>query len=102
MPQEWDEKGNLISGAQAWDEKGNPVSSTPSFPNSSMRADTDTSNVRSAILDPYKIPNLTNSIENYTQEGRAEHPVWSRIGDVTRGAKELLYGGQEAGKPMGT
>src|SRR5208282_3200920 len=26
---------------------------------------------------------LTKPIENYTQEGRTEHPVLSRIGDVT-------------------
>jgi hypothetical protein len=44
----------------------------------------------------------TTGIENYTQKGREEHPVLSRVGDVTRGVKELLYGGKEAGKPMGT
>ncbi|MBU6231685.1 hypothetical protein KGP36_03370 [Patescibacteria group bacterium] len=44
----------------------------------------------------------TKPIENYTQEGRAEHPILSRVGDVTRGIKELVLGGQEAGKPMGT
>lgn len=45
---------------------------------------------------------LTENIENYTPEGRAEHPVLSRVGDVTRGAKEFLFGGQAAGKPLGT
>jgi|HubBroStandDraft_4_1064222.scaffolds.fasta_scaffold125191_2 hypothetical protein len=45
---------------------------------------------------------VTNAIENYNQQGREEHPVLSHIGDVTRSAKELLFGGQEAGKPMGT
>lgn len=44
----------------------------------------------------------TTGIENYTQEGRQEHPILSRVGDMTRGAKELLFGGQDAGKPMGT
>src|SRR6266568_5699146 len=29
-------------------------------------------------------------IENYTQEGRKEHPILSRIGDATRNAKEML------------
>jgi len=49
-----------------------------------------------------KLNQLTEPIENYTQEGRAAHPILSRIGDVTRGAKELLEGGEAAGKPMGT
>lgn len=44
----------------------------------------------------------TSSIENYTQEGRKEHPVLSRVGDVTSGLKELFEGGQAAGKPLGT
>ena len=56
----------------------------------------------SALKDPFKAFDITNPIENYTQQGRAEHPVLSRVGDVTRNAKELLFGGQEAGKPMGT
>ena len=45
---------------------------------------------------------VTSKIENYTQEGRAEHPIFSRVGDLTRSAKELLTGGQSAGKPLGT
>lgn len=44
----------------------------------------------------------TDPIENYTQEGRVEHPILSRVGDVTSGVKELMLGGQTAGKPMGT
>jgi hypothetical protein len=40
--------------------------------------------------------------ENLTQEGRKEHPVEAIVGDVARNAKELLTGGQSAGKPMGT
>jgi hypothetical protein len=51
---------------------------------------------------PEEIGKLTEPIENYTQEGRAEHPILSKIGDVTRGVKELLEGGQAAGKPLGT
>lgn len=43
-----------------------------------------------------------SAIENYTQEGRKEHPVLSRVGDVTRGVKELLTGGQSAGIPLGS
>ena len=35
------------------------------------------------------------TFENYTPEGRAEHPILSRIGDITRGAKEF-------GKMVGT
>lgn len=37
-----------------------------------------------------RIGKLTAPIENYTQEGRAEHPVLSRIGDLTSGAKDLI------------
>ena len=44
----------------------------------------------------------TEPIENYTQEGRAEHPIISQLGDITKSLKELLAGGQYAGKPMGT
>jgi hypothetical protein len=43
-----------------------------------------------------------SKVENYTEEGRKEHPILSRVGDVSRGIKEELYGGKEAGKPMGT
>jgi predicted GNAT family acetyltransferase len=44
----------------------------------------------------------TEPIENYTQAGRAEHPIVSQLGDITKSLKELLAGGQYAGKPMGT
>jgi hypothetical protein len=43
-----------------------------------------------------------SKIENYTQEGRKDHPILSRVGDVSKGVTELLTGGQSAGKPMGT
>ena len=39
------------------------------------------------------LDHLTSHIENYTQSGRALHPVLSRLGDATRAAKELLVGG---------
>jgi len=60
-----------------------------------------------AVIDPIgsvskALDHVTSSIENYTQQGRAEHPILSRIGDATREAKELLTGGQSAGKPLGT
>ena len=45
-----------------------------------------------------KVENLTTPIENYTEAGREEHPFLSRVGDITRGAKELLVGHQT---PMG-
>lgn len=45
-----------------------------------------------------KLPDM----ENYTQEGRIAHPVLSKIGDLISSGKELLTGGQSAGKPMGT
>jgi predicted GNAT family acetyltransferase len=44
----------------------------------------------------------TEPIENYTQAGRAEHPIVAQLGDITKSLKELLMGGQYAGKPMGT
>jgi hypothetical protein len=50
----------------------------------------------SPIGNPFGLD--TSSIENYTQEGRKEHPVLSRVGDVTRNAKELMFGGTT---PMG-
>lgn len=49
-----------------------------------------------------RLNELTEPIENYTPAGRAEHPILSRVGDATRTAKELLEGGQAAGKPLGT
>jgi hypothetical protein len=54
----------------------------------------------SPIGNPFDIN--TTGIENYTQQGRKEHPVLSRAGDLTAGVKELLFGGQRAGKPIGT
>jgi hypothetical protein len=70
-----------------------------------MRANPETSltgALMSTLKDPFKAGDITTPIESYTQEGRAEHPILSRVGDVTRGAKELMFGGQSAGKPMGT
>jgi hypothetical protein len=43
-----------------------------------------------------------DEIENYTEEGREEHPILSRVGDVLRNAQELLEGGQSVGKSQGT
>ena len=48
------------------------------------------------------IDKITSEIENYDQQGRGEHPVLAQLGDAIRNAKELLYGGQAAGKPLGT
>lgn len=45
---------------------------------------------------------MAPDIEHYTQEGRQEHPVLSRVGDLISASRELLAGGQETGKPMGT
>jgi len=41
-------------------------------------------------------------IENMTPAGRAAHPIESAIGQGTRGLREFFFGGQAAGKPMGT
>jgi hypothetical protein len=45
---------------------------------------------------------VRQDIDSYTPEGRREHPILSRIGDVMDNAKEILLGGQSAGKPEGT
>lgn len=45
---------------------------------------------------------LTDRLSSYTQQGRAEHPILSRVGDLLNNARELLTGGQSAGKPLGT
>jgi hypothetical protein len=48
--------------------------------------------IMNVVHDPFKAPeelsSITKPIESYTQEGRAAHPVLSRIGDVTRGVKQ--------------
>jgi hypothetical protein len=45
---------------------------------------------------------ITGEITNYTPAGRAEHPILARVGDALQATRELLTGGQSAGKPMGT
>jgi heterodisulfide reductase subunit C len=54
----------------------------------------------SPIGNPFHVD--TRSLENMTQVEKAEHPILAKVGDLTAGIKELLYGGKEAGKPMGT
>lgn len=48
--------------------------------------------VKSVAMDPFNLPStigsMTSGIENYTQMGRAEHPVLSRVGDVTKSGKD--------------
>jgi len=50
------------------------------------------SGVKSVAMDPFKLPeavgSITSGIENYTPEGRKEHPVLSRIGDATKAGKD--------------
>lgn len=41
-------------------------------------------------------------IATMTQEGRQQHPIQAKIGDLVNNIEELLLGGQAAGKPMGT
>jgi len=47
---------------------------------------------KSVAMDPFNLPSaigsMTSGIENYTQEGRKEHPVLSRVGDVTKAGKD--------------
>ena len=49
--------------------------------------------VKSVAMDPFNLPrelgSMTSGIENYTQEGRAEHPILSRVGDITKGTKDF-------------
>lgn len=48
---------------------------------------------KSVLMDPFNLPrelgSVTSGIENYTQEGRAEHPILSRLGDFTKGTKDF-------------
>ena len=53
-------------------------------------------------LVSHALGSLTDSLSSYTPEGRAEHPILSKVGDALSAARELLTGGQSAGKPMGT
>jgi hypothetical protein len=50
------------------------------------------SGAKSVAMDPFNLPSaigsMTSGIENYTQEGRKEHPVLSRVGDVTKAGKD--------------
>src|ERR1700679_3072363 len=77
---------------------GTPISDS----DSSTIGPSKSSALKSAAADPFKVLDITKPIENYTQEGRKEHPVLSRVGDVTSGLKEFLFGGKSVGKPMGT
>jgi hypothetical protein len=90
-----------------------PTPGTPITDNSTISAAPKTTaasvlhNVSQIPVDPvgsvaHALDSVTSEIENYTQQGREEHPILSRIGDVTRHAKEMLTGGQSAGESMGT
>jgi hypothetical protein len=50
------------------------------------------SGAKSVAMDPFNLPSaigsMTSGIENYTQEGRKEHPVLSRVGDATKAGKD--------------
>ena len=48
------------------------------------------------------IDSAISAIQNYTPAGREEHPVLAQVGDLIRSAKNLMFGGQEAGNPFGT
>ena len=63
--------------------------------------------VANVPIDPLgELDNALNEVQSkigsYTQEGRQAHPILSRVGDAIAGARELLQGGQSAGKPEGT
>lgn len=51
------------------------------------------SGAKSVAMDPFNLPSavgsMTSGIENYTQEGRKDHPILSRLGDVTKGTKDF-------------
>jgi hypothetical protein len=50
------------------------------------------SSAKAVAMDPFKLPeaigSMTSGIENYTPEGRAEHPVLSKVGDITKSGKD--------------
>ena len=48
------------------------------------------------------IDSAISAIQNYTPAGREGHPVLAQVGDLIRSAKNLMFGGQEAGNPFGT
>lgn len=82
---------------------GNPtISATPKTSGADVAA-----HVANLSVDPVgeitsDLDDLTSKISSYTQEGRADHPILAAVGDAVNSAKELLTGGQSAGKPMGT
>jgi hypothetical protein len=105
------------SGAGGWEvvsETPAPTSPAPRTPQPTISAAPKTSLATKALWtygdvlnDPvgaaaHVLDAVTDEIGNYTQEGRAAHPVLSRIGDTLQATRELLLGGQNAGKPMGT
>lgn len=61
--------------------------------------------VKNVAMDPFKLPeevgSATEPIENYTQEGRAEHPILSKVGDITKSMKEFARVVEEAVKATG-
>ena len=97
--------GHESHGASGdWDEP--TISAAPSLAHELTRPATE-SEIQGGGLDPVSelgksLEKITSAIENYTQSGRAAHPVLSRLGDATNAAKEILFGGKAAGKPMGT
>lgn len=78
----------------------NIVPTTPSPGISGMLA--DKLGLTEAARAGSQLFNASNPIEGYNAQGRAENPTLSRLGDITASLKELLFGGQSAGKPMGT
>jgi hypothetical protein len=63
--------------------------------------------VLNAVTDPMgefsqDLNDLTDRLSNYTQQGKIDHPVLSRVGELLNTAREELTGGQSAGKALGT
>ncbi|HEX4503173.1 MAG TPA: hypothetical protein VH187_18725 [Scandinavium sp.] len=74
-------------------KQGKPIDTSTSISAQPSIWEKMKSSAKSVAMDPFNLPgaigSMTSPIEHYTQEGRAEHPVLSRLGDVTKGTKEF-------------
>lgn len=103
----FDQRNQIIDGMEnksdGSESKGDPgtIRAAPSTSQKVLNAGKSIANAAVNSKFPYIHPldaisaaqdsvlGATSPIENYTQQGRAEHPILSRIGDVTSRAKEL-------------
>ena len=84
-----EQKTKLKSYLQSTGAKSQPKATMSAQPST---MDKVKEGAKRVAKDPFNLPSelgsITKPIENYTQEGRAEHPVLSKVGDVTKKGKE--------------